>query len=211
VLIVGVGNSGADIALEVARTHQTWLSGKESGHVPFRIETFAGRFILVRIVRFIGHHVLTVATPIGRRLRPTLRFQAAPLIRVKPKDLVAAGIERVARVSGVKNGRPVVDDGRALDVANVIWCTGFSNGFSWIDLPIFGGDGEPIYDRGIVSNLPGLYFVGLNFLYAMTSDTVSGVPRDAKRAVDAIVRRLSSVKTTWDQRVGEEAGAVVHG
>ena len=211
VLIVGVGNSGADIALEVARTHRTWLSGKESGHVPFRIETFAGRFILVRIVRFIGHHVLTVATPIGRRLRPTLRFQAAPLIRVKPKDLVAAGIERVARVSGVKDGRPLVEDGRALDVANVIWCTGFSNGFSWIDLPIFGTDGEPIYDRGIVSNVPGLYFVGLNFLYAMTSDTVSGVPRDAKRAVDAIVRRLSSVKTTWDQRVGEEAGAVAHG
>jgi putative flavoprotein involved in K+ transport len=211
VLIVGVGNSGADIALEVARTHRTWLSGKESGHVPFRIETFAGRFILVRIVRFIGHHVLTVATPIGRRLRPTLRFQAAPLIRVKPKDLVAAGIERVARVSGVKDGRPLVEDGRALDVANVIWCTGFSNGFSWIDLPIFGTDGEPIYDRGIVSSVPGLYFVGLHFLYAMTSDTVSGVPRDAKRAVDAIVRRLSSVKTTWDQRVGEEAGAVAHG
>jgi len=211
VLIVGVGNSGADIALEVARTHRTWLSGKESGHVPFRIETFAGRFILVRIVRFIGHHVLTVATPIGRRLRPTLRFQAAPLIRVKPKDLVAAGIERVARVSGVKDGRPLTEDGRALDVANVIWCTGFSNGFSWIDLPIFGTDGEPIYDRGIVSSVPGLYFVGLNFLYAMTSDTVSGVPRDAKRAVDAIVRRLSSVNTTWDQRVGEEAGAVAHG
>ena len=208
VLIVGVGNSGADIALEVARTHQTWLSGKESGHVPFRIETFAGRFILVRIVRFIGHHVLTVATPIGRRLRPTLRFRAAPLIRVKPHDLVAAGIERVSRISGVKNGRPVIEDGRALDVANVIWCTGFSNGFSWIDLPIFGTDGEPIYDRGIVSSVPGLYFVGLNFLYAMTSDTVSGVPRDAKRAVDALVRRRSSVKTRWDERVGEEAGAV---
>jgi putative flavoprotein involved in K+ transport len=210
VLIVGVGNSGADIALEVARTHQTWLSGKESGHVPFRIETFAGRFILVRIVRFIGHHVLTVATPIGRRLRPTLRFRAAPLIRVKPQDLVAAGIERVSRVSGVKNGRPVIEDGCVLDVANVIWCTGFSNGFSWIDLPIFGTDGEPIYDRGIVSNVPGLYFVGLNFLYAMTSDTVSGVPRDAKRAVDALVTRRSSVKNSWDQRIGEEASALAH-
>src|SRR4029077_6020203 len=141
VLIVGVGNSGADIALEVARTHQTWLSGKESGHVPFRIETFAGRFIFLRIVRFIGHHVLTVATPIGRRLRPTLRFQAAPLIRVKPQDLTAAGIQRVPRVAGVTNGRPVLEDGRVLDVANVIWCTGFTNGFSWIDLPIFGADG----------------------------------------------------------------------
>jgi putative flavoprotein involved in K+ transport len=210
-LIVGVGNSGADIALEVARTHRTWLAGKESGHVPFRIETFAGRFILLRIVRFIGHHVLTVATPIGRRLRPKLRFTAAPLIRVKPQDLVAAGIERVSRVAGVQDGRPVLDDGRALDVANVIWCTGFSNGFSWIDLPIFGADGEPIYDRGIVSNVPGLYFVGLNFLYAMTSDTVSGVGRDAKRAVDAIVARIESVRTAWPGRVNTEAGSVVPG
>ena len=211
VLIVGVGNSGADIALEVARTHRTWLAGKESGHVPFRIETFAGRFILVRIVRFIGHHVLTVATPIGRRMRPKLRFQAAPLIRVKPQDLVAAGIERVSRVAGVKNGQPVLDDGQVLDVANVIWCTGFSNGFSWIDLPIFGADGEPIYDRGIVSSVPGLYFVGLNFLYAMTSDTVSGVGRDAKRAVDAIVTRLASVGTAWAGRVDAKAGTMVPG
>jgi putative flavoprotein involved in K+ transport len=197
VLIVGVGNSGADIALEVARTHRTWLAGKEPGHVPFRIETFTGRFILVRIVRFIGHHVLTVATPIGRRLRPKLRFQATALIRVKPDDLLAAGIERVSRVVGVKEGRPLLDDGKVVDVANVIWCTGFSNGFSWIDLPIFGADGEPEYDRGIVPTLPGLYFVGLNFLYAMTSGTVSGVGRDAKRAVDAIAARVAGDKKLW--------------
>ena len=211
VLIVGVGNSGADIALEVARTHRIWLAGKESGHVPFRIETFAGRFILIRIVRFIGHHVLTVATPIGRRLRPTLRFQAAPLIRVKPQDLAAAGIERVPRVAGVKGGRPVLDDGRVLDVANVIWCTGFTNGFSWIDLPIFGADGEPVYDRGIVPAVPGLYFVGLNFLYAMTSDTVSGVGRDAKRAVDAIAARVASERAEWTGRpMPAEAGSAMH-
>lgn len=203
VLIVGVGNSGADIALEVARTHRTWLAGKESGHVPFRNESFAGRFILVRIVRFIGHHVLTVNTPIGRRLRPKLRFQAAPLIRVKPQDLLAAGIERVSRLTGTKDGRPLLDDGRLLDVENVIWCTGFTNGFSWIDLPIFGADGEPIYDRGIVPTVPGLYFVGLNFLYAMTSDTVTGVGRDAKRAVDAIAARVAGEKMVWKGRLAE--------
>jgi len=178
--------------------------------VPFRIETFAGRFIFLRIVRFIGHHVLTVATPIGRRLRPKLRFQAAPLIRVKPQDLVAAGIERVSRVAGVKDGKPVLDDGRALDVANVIWCTGFTNGFSWIDLPIFGADGEPMYDRGIVANVPGLCFVGLHFLYAMTSDTVSGVGRDAKRAVDAVVDRIRLEETKSGEPMGSRVGSVVH-
>ena len=68
VLIVGVGNSGADIGIEVARTHPTCTSGKETGHVPFRIESALWRFFLVRLLRFFGHYVLTVDTPIGRKL-----------------------------------------------------------------------------------------------------------------------------------------------
>jgi putative flavoprotein involved in K+ transport len=211
VLIVGVGNSGADIGVEVARTHRTWLAGKESGHLPFRMESFAARFILVRIVRFIGHHVLTVATPIGRRLRPRMRFMAAPLIRVKPQDIIDAGVTRVPRVTGVKDGRPLLDDGQVLDVANVIWCTGFTNGFSWIDLPIFGADGEPEYDRGIVPKVPGLFFVGLQFLYAMTSETVGGVGRDAKRTVNAIAARVKSERTAWKGQIAAEVTSAVRG
>jgi putative flavoprotein involved in K+ transport len=186
VLVVGVGNSGADIGLEVARGHQTWLSGTESGHIPFRIETAIARYLLVRIVRFVGHQVLSVRTPVGRRLRPTLMHKAAPLVRVKPQDLIDAGIERVARVAGVKDGRPTLEDGRVLDVANVIWCTGFQPGFSWIHLPIFDELGDPRHERGVVTSEPGLYFVGLHFLYAMTSATVVGVGRDAERIAKVI-------------------------
>ena len=101
VLIVGVGNSGADIGLEVARTHPTWMSGKETGHVPIRIESALWRFFLVRLLRFFGHHVLTVNTPIGRKLGPKIISRGAPLVRVKPQDLINAGIERVPRVVGV--------------------------------------------------------------------------------------------------------------
>jgi putative flavoprotein involved in K+ transport len=194
VLIVGVGNSGADIGMELVRTRKTWLSGKESGHVPFQIDGFAGRFILVRIVRFVGHRVLTLSTPIGRRLRPTLIHQATPLIRVKPDDLVAAGVERVPRVTGVKGGRPQLEDGRVLDVANVVWCTGFERKVSWIDLPVFGNDGEPTHERGIVQSEPGLYFVGRDFLYSMTSGTVTGVGRDAKRVADAIASKARGTR-----------------
>src|SRR5439155_552597 len=145
-------------AIEVARKHKTLMAGRETGHVPFRIETPIARGLLIRIVRFVGQHVLTVRTPIGRKLRPTMLPKASPLIRVKPKDLTAAGIERVGRVAGVRDGRPLLDDGRVLDVANVIWCTGYQPGFSWIDLPVFGEDGEPMHERGIVSSEPGLYF-----------------------------------------------------
>jgi putative flavoprotein involved in K+ transport len=189
VLVVGAGNSGADIALEIARGHPTWMAGEEFGHVPFRIESFAGRNLLVRIVRFVGHHVLTVRTPIGRKVRPKLRAAAAPLIRVKPKDLVAAGIERVPKVVGVRDGLPLLQDGRVLEVANVVWCTGFRPGFSWIDLPVLGEREEPLHQRGIVATEPGLYFVGLKFLYAATSDTVTGVGRDAERVAKHIASR----------------------
>jgi len=189
VLIVGVGNSGADIAIEVVRTHPTWISGKESGFIPLPIESFLWRFVLVRALRFFGHHILSMGTPIGRKLRPKLLSRPAPLVRVKPQDLTGAGVERVPRVVGVRNGKPLLAGERVLDVRNVIWCTGYHPGFSWIDLPIFGEHGQPMHERGVVTQAPGMYFVGLHYLYSMTSATVIGVGRDAERIATAIELR----------------------
>jgi putative flavoprotein involved in K+ transport len=177
VLLVGAGNSGADIAMEVCRGHRTWLSGRDKGHVPFRIESRRAR-LLLSLLWFVASRVLTVKTPIGRKVRPKVLANGAPLIRIKPDDLLAAGVERVPRTVGVRDGCPVLEDGRVLDVANVIWCTGFQPDFSWIELPIFGEEGEPAHERGVASQ-SGLYFVGLDFLYAFTSENVGGVGRDA--------------------------------
>jgi putative flavoprotein involved in K+ transport len=188
VLIVGVGNSGADIGIEVAQTHETWLAGKETAHVPFRIETAIARHVLIRLVRFVGHRVLTVRTPIGRKVRPFIMAHAAPLVRVKPKDLLQAGVRRVGRITEVQDGKPVTAEGEVLDVRNVIWCTGYLPGFTWIKLPIFGERQEPDHDRGVVERVPGLYFLGLNFLYSATSDTITGVRRDAKRIAKHLAR-----------------------
>jgi putative flavoprotein involved in K+ transport len=201
VLVVGAGNSGADIAIEVAKGHPTWMAGKESGHIPCRIETAIARFFLVRLVRFFGHHILTVRTPIGRKLRPKLISHASPLVRVKPQDLIDAGIERVGRVAGVRNGQPMLEDGRVLEVKNVIWCTGYHPGFSWIDLPVFDENGQPIHERGIVQRVPGMYFVGLHFLYSMTSATVTGVGRDAARIANAIKAHKATRKSESASRV----------
>jgi putative flavoprotein involved in K+ transport len=126
----------------------------------------------------LGHRVLTKGTPIGRKIGPKLIAHGDPLIRVKPKDLSAAGIERVPRVAGVEDGLPVLEDGRVLDVANVIWCTGYRSDFGWIDLPIVGDDGEPVHDRGVVGSEPGLYFIGLAFQYSFSSDVLPGMSRD---------------------------------
>jgi len=141
--------------------------------------------VLTRGVRFVGHHVLSVANPLGRKVRPQILARSAPFVRVKPKDLLEAGVERVARVVGVKDGKPLLADGRVALVDNVIWCTGYQHGFPWIDLPIFDAHGDPRHERGIVPEVPGLYFVGLHFLYALSSATLLGINRDAERIVRA--------------------------
>jgi putative flavoprotein involved in K+ transport len=193
VLIVGAGNSGAEIARELVKTHTTWLAGRDTGHVPFRIEGLAARLVLTRLVlRVVFHRILTVATPIGRKVRPKALHSAAPLIRVKPRDLIAAGVRRIPRVLGVRNGLPILEDGRVLNVANIIWCTGFDPAFSWIDLPIFDAYGEPRHERGVVAQEPGLYFVGLHFLYAFSSEMIHGVGRDAARIANVIASEAAS-------------------
>jgi len=188
VLLVGAGNSGADIGMEVSATHRTWLSGRDKGQVPFRIESPLRR-LLVPVLWFVASHVLTVKTPIGRKVRPHVLTGGAPLIRVKSQDLLAAGVERVAKMAGVKDGLPVLEDGRVMDVANVIWCTGFRQDFSWIDVPVFGEDSEPMHEHGVCASEPGLYFVGLDFLYSFTSENVGGVGRDARH----IAKHIASV------------------
>ena len=189
VLVVGAGNSGAEIALELSRTHRTYLAGRESGHIPFRIERTFGRHVGARLVPFVGHRIISLGTPVGRKVRPKFLKMAAPLVRVKPKDLTESGVERVGRVTGVDRGRPVIDVGPTLDVTTVIWCTGFIPGFTWLDLPAFSDDGSLLHDRGVSTEIPGLYFVGQKFQYAASSDTLVGVSRDAAHVVDALSSR----------------------
>ncbi len=189
VLIVGAGNSGADIAMELAGDRQVWMSGPDVGHIPFRIERRVAQRVLVPFVlRFVFHRLLTVATPMGRRARPKKLGRGVTLVRVKPKDLERAGVERVPRTTGTRGGRPVLEGGRVLTPANVIWCTGFHAGFDWIDLPVHG-DREPLHERGVVRSHPGLYFVGLSFLYSVSSSMIHGVGRDARRIAGLITRR----------------------
>lgn len=179
VLVVGFGNSGADIAIDVAPTHETTVAGHESSSIPFALESWFGRHIGTRLVRFGAVRVLNTSTPIGRKARPKLIDQGPPLVRVRPKDLKRTGVERVGRISGTSNGKPVAEDGRVLDVNTVIWCTGYRTGFDWIDLDIFDESGRPIHDRGIVAAQPGLYFLGLYFLHALWSETIPGMKPDA--------------------------------
>jgi putative flavoprotein involved in K+ transport len=186
VLVVGASHSGADIAYEAASRHEVVLSGRDTGQLPASIETRRGR-MLFRGLFFAGTHVLTVDTPMGRKMRTEIRHGGAPLLRFRRSDLRRVGVERVLeRTTGVRDGLPVLDGGRVLDVRNVVWCTGFRPDFSWIRLPLeIGEDGYPVQYRG-ASTTPGLYFVGLPFLHSFASMLIGGAGRDAERVAEQI-------------------------
>jgi len=194
VLVVGAAHSGGDIAYEVARAgYRTLLSGRDTGQIPFDIEGRKARF-LFPLLRFVATRILTVSTPIGRKARSAMRTHGGPLLRVKRGDLEAAGVERVfERTVGVEGGKPVLADGRVVDVANVVWCTGFRNDYEWIRFPLpVDADGFPEQERGAVPSSPGLYFVGLPFLHSFASMLVIGAGRDGGRVAKHILSHRSN-------------------
>jgi putative flavoprotein involved in K+ transport len=157
------------------------------------MESTVGRLALAPFVfRVMFHRVLTVDTPMGRSMRRKMLTKGLPLIRTKESDLAARGVTRVPRVVGARNGLPLLADGSTLDVANIIWCTGYNLGLSWIDLPIFEPSREPRHERGIVVEEPGIYFVGQHFQYSVSSTMIHGVGRDAERIARAIAMRHSA-------------------
>ena len=189
VLVVGVSHSGADLAYESAAAgHRTLLSGKIHGQLPFSVDSRRG-VLAWPILRFVAWNLLTLSTPIGRKMAPRVRMGGGPLLRIRRRDLERAGVERLeARTTGASDGRPMLADGTVLEVANVIWCTGFRPDYGWIELPVIGDDGWPVEYRGVVDASPGLYFLGIPFLYSFTSMLVVGAGRDAAYVVERVAR-----------------------
>lgn len=179
VLVVGAGNSGAQIALELARFRKVWLAGKESGHLPRRV---------------LGRDVFDWLWPVMRRItKRTLAGRifrrhsgkADPLVGMPARALARAGIQRVGRVTGGRGGLPVCE-GVVLEPNVVIWCTGFEADYRWLDLPVLDESGWPRQSRGVCADSPGLYFVGLRFQNSLTSALIGGVAEDAAYVADRV-------------------------
>ncbi len=178
VLIVGAGNSGAEIALEMARAgKQVWLAGRDVGRVP--ANSPLGKIFDGQLVWWLMTHLLTKSTPIGRKMAANIAHHGAALGRTNRDEIGRAGVILTPRMSGVKSGKPQLEDGRILPAEAVIWATGFLPDYRWINLPIFDEHGYPIHSLGVISNFPGLYFLGLFFQTGLSSSLLGGVGKDA--------------------------------
>lgn len=191
ILVVGTGNSGAEIAMELAATDRcVWLSGRDTGHIPLG-------FFNSRIFWWLADNVLTVNTWIGRKMKERAKERGDPLIRFTSREIRRADIKRVPRMNDVVDGVPHLENGRTLDVAAVVWATGFRPNLSWIDLPalIMNKDGYPVHDRGVVEGEPGLYFLGLPFQQTVVSATIAGVGTDARYIAEYLLMAGNSQDT----------------
>lgn len=79
------------------------------------------------------------------------------------------------------------------NITDVIWCIGFTPDYRWLDVPVFNGRGYPAHQRGITP-FPGLYFIGLPWLYTWGSGRFSGIDVDARHVVEVIAGRLAQTK-----------------
>jgi putative flavoprotein involved in K+ transport len=186
VLVVGAGNSGAQIALEISRVRSVTLAGREVSRLPrtiLGVDVFTWVWPVFRL--------LNLDTWLGRRLRERAR-SADPLIGITQADFASHGIRRVGRVTEVRDGLPVVE-GEAIDVKTVVWATGYVPDFRWIRLPVLDQSGAPIHTRGVTA-VEGIYFLGLRFQYRQSSALIGGVGTDAEFIADDIADRSGAVE-----------------
>lgn len=181
VLVVGAGNSGAQIALELSRFRKVWLAGRNTGHLPRRV---LGRDLFQWIWPVLNY--ATIDTGLGRRLLSNVRRGDA-LLGIPESSIGASGVVRVGAVHSVRGGLPSCGD-QVLHPSVVIWCTGFDSDYGWVQLPAFDGTGAPRHRRGVALDVPGVYFVGLRFQYRLSSSLLGGVGADASYVAEQIMR-----------------------
>jgi len=186
-LVVGAGNSGAQIALELANDRKVWLAGRNTGHLPRRV---LGRDVFDWIWPVLTR--ATTETRLGQRLRRKATTGGDALIGIPERELAAAGVRRVGRLDDERGGRPVCD-GEVLEPRAIVWCTGFAPDYRWIDLPVLDPSGYPRHERGVVSEAPGLFFVGLRFQHRMSSSLIGGVGADAAYVAEQVARRSEAL------------------
>ncbi|WP_240157176.1 flavin-containing monooxygenase [Pseudonocardia broussonetiae] len=170
VVVVGAGNSGAQIATELAETHDVTLAvGTRQPRLPQHV---AGRDLFFWLTRT---HIMdiTVGSRLGRRLATT-----EALIGTRLPDVARRGVRLTGRLTGVDGDTVSLTGGDRQQVDAVVWATGYRPDYTWLPTEAVGADGWPLHRRG-VSPVPGLGVLGLPWLHTRGSALVGWVGRDA--------------------------------
>jgi putative flavoprotein involved in K+ transport len=185
VVVVGGGNSAAQIALELSRSHRvTLVAPREPWFVPARVLGLSSYHWMSwlgildadvegRVVRYVRRRGDAI---FGRELRDQLR-----------RGQVAM---RTSRVVGAAGRSLTLADGSTVPTTAVVWCTGFHTDFDWLRVPgAVDAAGNPVHDRG-TSPIPGLHWMGLPWQETLSSSIIYGTGPDARRCAERISAKL---------------------
>jgi putative flavoprotein involved in K+ transport len=182
--VIGGGNSAAQLACELAGTHDVTVV---SSRPPWFLPKTMARASLYWWLYATGTLNADADKPVSRFVRD----RGDPIIGKELQERVAAGDIRLLpqRVTGGSDERLQLGDGTSLPVEAVLWCTGFRPDYGWIDIPgAIDAEGRPLHAGG-ASPVAGLHWMGLPWQTRMNSGIIDGIDRDARAAVDRIVER----------------------
>ena len=180
VLVVGGGNTGFQIAEELAASREVHLAvGSRQTPLPQRI---LGRDVF-RFLQATGLMSATVTSRIGRRMK-----DRDTLIGSSPRTARKAGITLHPRATQATGSTVTFADAGRLVVEAVIWATGFDRDYAWIDVPVLDADGMPVHERGVTAS-PGLYFLGMPWQHTRGSALLGWVKDDAEHIAGRIGHR----------------------
>ncbi len=181
VLVVGCGNSGAGIARELAASREVHLSLGRTAASP--------RSLLGRDFFWWAHLLRLMEVTAGSWLGRKMRQGPDGIIGPGPEELAREhGLVLRPRVQGVEGNRVTFVDGGSVEVDAIVWATGFRPDYRWLEVPVLDARGVPVHQRGVTS-APGLYFLGLKWLYRANSSLLGGVGRDAAFLASHIAER----------------------
>ncbi|AJY76107.1 flavin-containing monooxygenase [Paenibacillus beijingensis] len=181
VLVIGAGNSGAQIAVELAQDRDVYLSvGHTIKYMPLML---LGKSIFWWF-RELGVMKANLNSAMGK----FISRQPDPIFGFDLKNMIREGnIQLKARTKAVTGDSIMFEDNSLLQVQNIVWATGFHSDYSWIQIPgVINGQGKPIHERGI-SPVSGIYFVGLPWQYRRGSALIGGVGQDAEFIVNRLI------------------------